>query len=128
MSELIRGQELAEKVLEQVTRYPESHFQATWVSWPNEPVGKGECGTVACLAGWAVTLNANPGETPRQALERVARELNHYPSWEVVAAELLLPEGDNDRTDDLRDIFHVMGERGAVMDFAAFFDLEVSGE
>lgn len=123
MSDLITGRELAEKVLEQVTRYPESHFQATWVSWPNSPAGKGECGTVACLAGWAVTLNAQRGETPRQALERIARGIGIYPSWESVAAELLTPPRRSQ--DPVRDIFHVMDEERAVRELAEYFGLEV---
>lgn len=123
MSELITGRELAEKVLEQVTEHPETHFQATWMSGSDQPFTKGGCGTTACLAGWAVVLNANPGETPRAALHRIARHIGIWASWESVAAELLTPPGRSQ--DPIRDIFHVMNEEAAVSDLAEFFDLEV---
>lgn len=123
MSELITGRELAEKVLEQVTEYPETHFQATWMSGSDQPFTKGGCGTTACLAGWAVTLNAQQGETPRQALERIARGVGISPSWESVAAELLTPPHRSQ--DPVRDIFHVMDEERAIRKLAEYFGLEV---
>lgn len=125
MSELITGRELAEKILKQVTEHPETHFQATWVFGSDQPFTKGGCGTTACLAGWAVTLNANPGETPRAALHRIARGIGIFPSWESVAAELLTPPHRSQ--DPLRDIFHVMDEEGAVRELAEHFGLEVPG-
>jgi hypothetical protein len=49
---------LAERVLEQVTRHTETHDQASYGT-------KGrECGTVACIAGWAVILSPTPGVVP----------------------------------------------------------------
>lgn len=123
MSELTTGRELAEKVLRQVTEDPETHFQATWVFGADQPVSTGECGTTACLAGWAVVLNANPGETPRAALRRIARHVGIFPSWESVAAELLTPPGRDQEA--LRDIFHLMVEERAVRELAEYFDLEV---
>ena len=124
MSELITGRDLAEKVLEHITAHPDAHFQASWISrGSDEPVDLNECGTVACLAGWAVTLNANPGETPRQAVHRIARDFGILLSWESVAAELLTPPG---RTQEpIRDIFHVVNEETAVNELAQYFDLEV---
>lgn len=49
---------LAEVVLEQVTRHPETHDQGSYGM-------KGyECGTVACIAGWTVILSPTPGVEP----------------------------------------------------------------
>lgn len=100
MSELTTGRELAEKVLKQVTKHPERHFQATWVFGADQPVSTGECGTTACLAGWAVVLNAkNPGGSASGILREVRTELFdgkavssaswHYPE---VALKLLFPD------------------------------------
>lgn len=121
MSDLITGRELAEKVVAHVTAHPDSHFQGTWMSGADTPVN--ECGTTGCLAGWAVTLNAREGETPRQALERIAWDMTMLPSWESVAAELLTPPHRSQ--DPVRHIFHVMDEERAVRELAEYFDLEV---
>lgn len=98
MSELIRGRELAEKVLEYVTAHPELHDQKTWHSTPATSLNR--CGTTACLAGWAVFLNAkNPGRSASGILREVRTELFdgeavssaswHYPE---VALKLLFPD------------------------------------
>ena len=42
-------QELAQKILDQITMHPETHKQSTWTS------GNG-CGTTHCIAGWAAVL------------------------------------------------------------------------
>ena len=121
MSDLITGRELAEKVVAHVTAHPDSHFQGMWMSGADAPVN--ECGTTGCLAGWAVTLNAQEGETPRQALERIARDIGIYPSWESVAAELLTPPRRSQ--DPVPGIFLVMDEGRAVRGLAEYFGLEV---
>lgn len=98
MSELIRGRELAEKVLEYVTQNPGRHNQKTWHS--NPATSPNRCGTTACLAGWAVFLNAkNPRRSASGILGEVRTELFggeavqpaawHYPE---VALKLLFPD------------------------------------
>lgn len=120
MSDLITGRELAEKILKQVVDRPATHRQASWItSGHHVPVS--ECETVACLAGWAVTLNAREDETPRQALERIARGIGIFPSWESVAAELLTPPRCSQ--DPVRNIFHVMDKKWAVRGLAGLFGL-----
>jgi hypothetical protein len=123
MSDLVTGRELAEKVLKHVTEHPDSHFQEAWMSGSDRPVNLNECGTFGCLAGWAVTLNARPAETPRQALHRIARYIGIFPSWESVAAELLTPPGCSQ--EPVRDIFHTASEKAAISGLAEYFDLEV---
>lgn len=56
--ELIRGRELAQKIYTQITRHPESHNQEVWI---NQASRRAECGTQACVAGWAVTFNFPDG-------------------------------------------------------------------
>ncbi|AMS02635.1 hypothetical protein BJD55_gp131 [Gordonia phage Yvonnetastic] len=42
--------ELAERILEQITEHPETHDQSHWGEVR-------ECGTVCCIAGWAILLS-----------------------------------------------------------------------
>lgn len=49
--------ELAEKILEQIDRHPESHEQAHWGE-------KTECGTSACICGWAALINEDAHYEP----------------------------------------------------------------
>ncbi len=98
MSELIRGRELAEKVLEYVTAHPELHDQRNWIS--NSAVSPNRCGTTACLAGWAVVLNAKNTERPASGILREVRtelfggEVVSSASWHYpeVALKLLFPD------------------------------------
>lgn len=78
---MITGKELAQRILDQITAHPETHNQDTW---SNE---NGACGTTYCIAGWAVALNAEPGEDARRnavTRARLARELAapdaHWPT------------------------------------------------
>jgi len=84
---MITGRELAEKVLAKVAEHPEQHRQAIWVE-------VSLCGTRACLAGWAVLLNREPGETPMQTLWRLGEHFGFGDDtdWERVAVKLLLPD------------------------------------
>lgn len=43
------NEELGQKILDQITAHPESWEQASWGRW----IGS-DCGTIACVAGWAV--------------------------------------------------------------------------
>lgn len=82
---MLEGKELAEAVLRHVLAHPEQHHQATWTNREYDPV---DCGTKACLAGWAVILNAEPGETPARAARRLGGD------FETAALTLLFPGGD----------------------------------
>jgi hypothetical protein len=52
MTEQTPNAELAYKVLDHIDAYPEQWDQGTYI-------GKVECGTVACFAGWAVLLSGD---------------------------------------------------------------------
>lgn len=126
-----KGKELAEAVLRHVLAHPEQHFQGTWTNRDHEPV---DCGTTACLAGWAVILNANPGETPARAACRLGRG-----DFEPTALALLFPDvdveeyfsglGAIDRRSPLYRVqtaFYTTGsESEAVEIFASAFNLNV---
>lgn len=149
MSDLIRGRELAEKVLKHVTAHPELHNQKTWSS--NPAVSPHRCRTTACLAGWAVFLNAkNPGRSASGILGEVRTELFdgkavhpgvwHYPE---VALKLLFPDfkvsqygnfweitETYDDTDDpvvmtAYAFAETVSEQKAIERFAAAFGLEI---
>lgn len=49
--------ELAEKIHDQIDRHPESHEQAHWGE-------KNECGTSACICGWAALMNGDAHYEP----------------------------------------------------------------
>lgn len=44
-------QQLAQRVYEQITNHPETHDQTEWI------YTEAECGTAACVAGWAIMLS-----------------------------------------------------------------------
>jgi hypothetical protein len=143
---MIRGKELAQAILDHVTKHPERHHQECWVNdpqhpWKDDPVVS-ECGTVACLAGWAVLLNGTTDGTMSAYAMRdsVAVQLGLDAStttWENVALKLLFPDYDPanwtvDRygTDDpvykASSAFYVTNsESEAIKRFAEAFDLEV---
>lgn len=136
MSELITGQELAEKILKQVVNRPDTHRQVSWItSGHHVPVS--ECGTVACLAGWAVAFNAKPGESPLTARNRLARELGLTGcGWEEVGVRLVTgremefdEDGDavyDGQQEDVSAAFFETGDEGlAIRMFAAALGLEV---
>ena len=87
--------ELAYRVLDFLDAHPEQHAQGVWI-------GKGECGTIGCLAGWACLLSGDqpsmPDEPddPEEETERVhvawQRESRFIPAR---AAELLGIPFDN---------------------------------
>lgn len=126
-----KGKELAEAVLRHVLANPEQHFQGTWTNREYEPV---DCGTTACLAGWAVILNAQEGETPAQAARRLGRG-----DFEATALALLFPDVDMkryfsgidliDRTSPqyrVQMAFYTTGDEAeAVEVFASAFNLNV---
>ena len=82
--ELIRGKELAQKILDQITEHPETHNQSSWVD---------TCGTTYCVAGWAVAFNCQRGGAECEALfaglRALARELNTAPYWSTLGQKLL---------------------------------------
>ncbi|AMS02634.1 hypothetical protein BJD55_gp132 [Gordonia phage Yvonnetastic] len=49
--------ELAERILEQVTKHPEHHDQGIWGT-------KDDCGTNLCIAGWALVLSGQDAWDP----------------------------------------------------------------
>ena len=119
MSDLIRGRELAEKVLEHVTRHPGRHNQKTWVDnreQANPSVS--DCGTVACLAGWAVLLNAADPQCTAVSVLRSVRtrvvgpDVEHPLSWHYpeVALKLLFPDYDRVRYGSFWEIGEVAGD------------------
>lgn len=116
---MIEGKELGERVLKLVTEHPEQHDNGTWVHETTKPVDV--CGTTACLAGWAVVLNARKGETPLDALFRIARETGVHADWEDVGVRLLSgrpiewdSEHDiscyDDQQDLIREAFYTGGD------------------
>ena len=136
MSDLITGRELAEKILKQVVNRPETHHQVSWItSGHHVPVS--ECGTVACLAGWAVALNAEPGESPLAARTRVARKLDMFCcGWEELGVRLVTgreverdvdgyPAYDDQQEDVRAAFFETEDEERAIELFAAALGLEV---
>lgn len=94
---LITGRELAQKILDQITAHPETHAQDSWRS------ENGACGTMYCIAGWAVVLNWQGGEgDPGRLLDgrrAMARELNTIPHWGALGQKLL--GLDDEAADDL---------------------------
>lgn len=114
--ELIRGKELAQKILKQITEHPETHDQGSWVNAFNE------CGTTYCIAGWAVAFNsrqggAEPGDLSdtRRAL---ARELNTISAWSILGQELL------DLDDDDAELLFYSTDEEAPRMLADLFELE----
>jgi hypothetical protein len=119
MSDLIRGKELAAKVLEHVIRHPERHNQKTWVDnreQANPSVS--DCGTTACLAGWAVLLNADDPQHTATSILRSVRtrvvgpDVEHPLSWHYpeVALKLLFPDYDRVRYGGFWEIVEVAGD------------------
>lgn len=110
---LITGRELAEKILHQITEAPETHNQDIWST-------VSDCGTVACLAGWAVEFNRNEGEGVPRALERLAGELDTPPWYDAVGRELLGLDGGT-----AGSLFYATSNRRARIRLAEVFDLPV---
>jgi len=110
---IITGKELAEKILQQITEDPESHNQDIWATTS----GYSECGTVACIAGWAVEFNRNEGEGKYRALERLGAELNADPWYDSVGRELL------GLGSAAADLFYIPGNRPARRKLAELFGL-----
>lgn len=109
--ELIRGRELAQKILDQITAHPETHDQGSWVD---------VCGTTYCIAGWAVALNALPGdnETLQAGRRAMARELNTVTDWEALGRKLLGLD------EDAADALFFSDTQEAPVLLAELFDLE----
>lgn len=142
---MIRGKELAQAVLDHVTKHPEKHKQSTWVvggtaeDYYDPKIN--ECGTTACLAGWTVLLNAPDGVTRAEdARVRIAEELGidfGHQGWEYVALKLLFPDVDVREFSDgyggdesparrvQRSFYQTWDDGEAIEQFAAAFDLEV---
>lgn len=116
--ELIRGKELAQKILDQITEHPETHDQDTW-----ENVF-GECGTTYCIAGWAVAFNARSTEdrSTYQARILLADELGLTAHWSTLGQELL---GLDDQ--EAEDLFYSGTEEAPAM-LAELFELEYTPE
>jgi hypothetical protein len=113
---MITGKELAQKILTQITEHPETHDQYTWVD------SFSGCGTTRCIAGWAVALNAEPGEAVSvndfATRARLARELGVRPHWATLGQELLgLSE------EEAVGLFHSSNEIAPHV-LAELFDLE----
>lgn len=111
---IITGKELAEKILQRITEDPESHNQDVWAGTS----GYSECGTVACIAGWAVEFNRNEGEDEYRALDRLGAELNAPPWYDSVGRELL----GLDRP-AANGLFYTSGNRQARRKLAELFGL-----
>lgn len=132
---LITGRELAVKVIDQVTKHPETHIQSTWID---------SCGTAGCLAGWAVALNRQDDESNYDVKARIAAELRPVdawgrtldgeagmvPSWPEAGAALFGITDEDGRLDqDEADrIFMCMDETEAVARLADRFDIELPEE
>lgn len=127
---MITGKELAEKILQQITEHPGTHFQGAWTL-------SNDCGTTRCIAGWAVEFNRKGTEAAHQTRERVTQELIeagvHHPfgdgspeddeyhyseGWEETAAALL----GFDR-DSACDVFYASEESDAAAKLARHFGL-----
>lgn len=142
---MLRGKELAQAVLDHVTKYPERHRQSSWVTGNGgadylNPEVKG-CGTRACLAGWAVLLNAPDDVTyAEDARSVIAEKLGidfAYQGWEYVALKLLFPDLDvrgvslgyceegSPAYQVQRAFYQTWDEDDAIAQFAEAFGLEV---
>lgn len=111
---IITGKALAEKILQRITEDPESHNQNTWTADSDSA----ECGTQACIAGWAVAFNRHDGENEHLALSRLARELDTKVWYDYVGRELL---GLSRRA--ANDLFYASDNRQARRMLAEHFDL-----
>lgn len=87
---------LAQKILDQVDRQPETLYMGTWETVDlehlyNWKTGERveECGTTRCIAGWAVHFASCPQEDVFHAMSRVAQELGLERTFEAVAGRLL---------------------------------------
>lgn len=125
---LITGRELAVKVIDQVTKHPETHIQSMWID---------SCGTAGCLAGWAVALNRQDGENNWDTKQRIAAELRpvdgeggSLPNWSEAGAALFgFIDADGRLDQDEADrIFLCMDEAEAVTRLADHFDIELPQE
>lgn len=113
---MITGKALAEKILHQITEAPETHDQEVWMT----SSVYGDCGTVACIAGWAVEFNRNEGEGDQEVLGRLASELDTPPWYDSVGRELLgLDRGA------ASDLFYAPSNPVARERLAGLFDLPV---
>lgn len=76
------SRDLAAKVLQQITEHPETHRQSVWwersdcmypgTEMVGELVDLGTCGTVGCVAGWAVALHyADKKRVPKNSDEPI---------------------------------------------------------
>ena len=122
---MITGKELGEAVLKRVVvEHPESHDNNVWVD---------PCGTIACLAGWAVLLNREENEPPYTTLFRLAGGFDIPADWEAVAIRLLLPEGAIDPgweldevREELSNAFYTGGDNEeGVRQFARALGLDI---
>lgn len=96
---------IAEKVLAQAERQPESLAMSSWfdpinyarLNWKTGEEVEG-CGTTRCIAGWAVHFASNPGEHEHVARVRIAREagLNSWSHMTVGAHLLGLNPGESE--------------------------------
>lgn len=101
---------LAKKVIEHVEKYPEQHEQESYLDNPNryctlEDLTKPrkdilECGTTACLTGWALVLS------PRKKRQKI---VNQTSDW-VDAGSLAL--GIDHLTS--HNLFNIMNEQLAI--------------
>lgn len=139
---MIRGKELAQAVLDHVTKHPERHYQATWARDREQIFNSNpeynECGTQACLAGWTVLLNSSMerGKGTEELRAEVAEELGvyrHTADWEYLALHLLFPGMDHlhapaEGTPEFevqRSFYVTGGEQYAIEVFAEAFGLEI---
>lgn len=138
---MIRGKELAQAVLDHVTKHPERHYQSNWVRdrvqiFDSNP-SYNECGTQACLAGWTVLLSssATQGKAVEELKAEVAEELGiglGFRDWGDVALKLLFPDliagapAEGTPEWEVQRSFYITGsERYAIEIFADAFGLEI---
>lgn len=139
---MIQGKELAQAVLDHVTKHPERHYQGNWARdrveiFSSNPAYN-ECGTQACLAGWTVLLNSSmaKGRTTEALKREVSDKLgmrSWMTDWETVALKLLFPDRSPGEPPvkgtpeyEVQRSFYITGsERYAIEIFAEAFGLEV---
>jgi hypothetical protein len=127
---VIEGKELGERVLKLVTEHPEQHDNGTWVNGVDRHRDADVCDTTACLAGWAVVLNARKGESPLDAMCRIARETGVSADWEEVGVRLLSGRPIDwdreyevsrydDQQDSIKDAFYTSGDNELAVELLA---------
>lgn len=97
-----RNSELFHRIADQVELDPESYDQTIWVGegggWNDST-----CGTVACVAGWAVTLGTQLGKLTNASWKITATGVLGITDSEanLLFCENWMPDGADDGDDDI---------------------------